>query len=295
MPIPQAVLEQEKEAERLYNEAYQQPQESITDQSQKTDEQSASPETGSQEQPQVAQPAEDSWEHRYKVITGKYNAEVPKLAADNRELRLQLKQMQNELEQMKQAKPPERLVTEQEIEEYGPVLDVARKIAKEELTAKDREIEALKGQIDRIVAKTDKVEEIGFFERMTQLVPNWMSLNEDKKFHEWLDGFDEFTGRRRQSLLEEAQEGRDAVRCAKFFTAFEKASQTWAAAATQSLASQVVPETNRATTPPPGKKIWTTQEIDQFYRDWRGGRIKDKQAVAIEADIQMAMVEGRIR
>lgn len=288
MPIPQAVLEQEKEAERLYQEAYQQPQDSQT-------EESTAHDPGSQEPPPVAQPPEDSWEHRYKVITGKYNAEVPKLAADNRELRLQLKQLNAEIENIKQAKPPERLVTAQEIEEYGPVLDVARKIAKEELTAKEREIDSLKGQIDRIVAKTDKVEEIGFFERMTQLVPNWMTANEDKRFHEWLDGFDELTGRVRQSLLEEAQEARDAVRCAKFFQAYEKASQTWAAAATQGLASQVVPETNRATTPPAGKKIWTTQEIDQFYSGWRSGQIKDKQAVAIEADIQMAMVEGRIR
>jgi hypothetical protein len=72
-------------------------------------------------------------------------------------------------------------------------------------------------------------------------------------------------------------------------------SNQQAATAASSLEEQVVPATSTVSTPPPGKKIWTRAEIQNFYAQARQGKISDKDMVAIEADIHAAHIEKRIR
>jgi hypothetical protein len=240
-------------------------------------------------------PQDENWEHRFKVLQGKYNSEVPRFAEQVKELTKRLDGLEQENAQLK-AKPPEPLVSQQEVDEYGEgLIDVARRIAREELAAKQAEIDALKRQITDIGEATTKTVSNDFFRSLTALVPDWEALNTDANFIKWLEEVDELTGQTKQVLLSQAEQSRDATRVAKFFTSFKKASQSWAANANQSLESQVAPPTNKAPDTPPSKKVWTRGEISEFYSRMRRGDVSDADAIAIEADITAASIEGRIR
>lgn len=312
MSLPKAVREQEAKAEALYEETYtqQNPESEPTPEARPDPEPEVEPNglqpepAAQEEEPDLQAPPDepvgshDEWEHRYKVLSGKYNSEVPRLAADNRELRSALKKMESEIESLKKSPPSKRdsLLKPEEIEEYGEgFIDVVRRAAREEIAAKDAEIDDLKQRIESLSSMTTKTVEIDFYEDLGRMVPEWVAINDDKNFHRWLDGVDELTGRPRQMLLSEAEADRDAKRVANFFNAFKKANKTWAATANASLESQVVPEPSVKPSSPPAKRIWTRAEINNFYADYRRGAIEDKRAVALEADIQAALIEGRVR
>jgi len=303
MSLPRAVLEAEAMADRLHEELLKSQQQPAEGDQQQSDPppadppaEPAPPAAPNDSTPPPATGVDETVEHRYKVLQGKYNSEVPRLSAENKDLKGRLQQLENDLEVLKNTKPPEVLVKPEEIEQYGEgLIDVARRIAREELAGKEAEIAALKARIDNISNVTNQNVESGFFKSLTEMVPDWEQVNQDSKFLTWLEEIDELTGESRQSLLSRAEKSRDAVRTAKFFNAYKKTSTSWAATNTQALDSQIAPPTNKAPNAPPAKKIWTRNEVADFYGRVRNGQIEDKDAVAIEADIMAAQIEGRIR
>lgn len=304
--VPRAVQEAEDRANRLQEELIarqQQPGETPPADPPKGDTPPADPPknpeppatpSDSQNTPPAPQ-GDDNWEHRFKVLQGKYNSEVPRFANELKELKARLDDVLTENEQLK-TKPPEPLVRPEEIEEYGPgLVDLARRIAKEEMMAKDSEISRLKTQIQTISEATSNTVTNDFFRSLSAIVPDWEKLNEDPGFLKWLEEVDELTGEQRLSLLGKAEAAKDAVRAGKFFSAYKKTSQTWAANSAHSLENQLVPPTNKTPETPPSKRIWTRAEISDFYSRMRRGLVSDKDAIAIEADITAASIEGRIR
>lgn len=291
--LPRAVVAAEKRADEILQEIEKQSQM----------EQMPQPSAESQEPPtpqppidSPPPPQEESWEHRFKVLQGKYNAEVPRFAHENKDLKGRLQSLEEQLDEMKNAKPAELLVKPEEIEQYGEgLIDVARRVAREELASKDAQIAKLRSEIDSVKSVQSHVVQDNFFKSLTEMVPDWEALNADTNFLNWLDGVDDLTGETRQSLLGKAEQQRDPVRAAKFFNTFKKTSQSWAAQSAASMEQQIVPPTNQAPSTPQSKKIWTRAEITIFYDRVRRGSISDADAVAIEADISSAAVEGRIR
>jgi len=122
-----------------------------------------------------------------------------------------------------------------------------------------------------------------------------MAINDDPDFHAWLGEVDDLTGATRQDILSAAEEKRDADRVARFFKAFKKVQENKSAAATASLDSQIAPVASRVEDPPKGKKIWTRAEIADFYAKDRRGELDEKTATAIDAEIQLAVRERRVR
>lgn len=310
MSLPRAVIEAEEKANRLQEELLKQQnteqptqQESVSEEAtdvaeQETDElvefKGVSPDPQSSDSKEIS--TKDSYEHRFKVLQGKYNSEVPRLSAENKELKQTLKSLQDQLDELKVAKSAEPLVKPEEIEEYGEgLIDVARRIAREELTAKDAKIKKLEDKIDALEGHTTKTAERDFYSVLSVKVPDWEKINADKAFHKWLDTVDELTGFRRQDLLSEAEKGRDAERVAKFFNAFKKTSKKQVEDTNLALETQVSPNNTKTPNTPTGKKIWTRAEISEFYKRLRSGRVSDKDAVAIESDIHAASIEGRVR
>lgn len=310
MAIPRAVREAAEKAEALHKQVYEaapsedpQPQ-PVPD---PAPEPTPTPDPAPAEEPTaVAPPAElpdqqkkdDQWEHRYKVIEGKYRAEVPRLAADNRELRTQLESLQQELESMKSqaAKPQQSLISNEDREKYGEdLLDVIKRAAQEQVSAKDQEIADLKRRLDLVNQTTAKTVEVSFYDRLGQLAPDWVTINSDADFLRWLDEYDELTGKTRQDLLSAAEADRDAERVARFFTKWKASQQKQSSAPNPALAAQVSPDANRTVTTPPGKRFFTRAEIRDFYAAARRGDIGAKEMVAMEAEIHAATIEGRIR
>ncbi len=240
---------------------------------------------------------DDQWEQRYKVIEGKYRAEVPRLNADNRELRQQLDALKEEIEQLKsRGTKPSSLISAEDREKYGDdLLDVIKRAAQEQVSAKEGEIADLKRQLETVTTTTAKTAEVSFFDQLGAAVPDWVSINGDDQFLKWLDEYDEFTGRTRQDLLSEAEQARDANRVAKFFASWKASQKSHATNTQRALEAQVSPDSNRVSTPPAGKRFFTRGDIGAFYAAARRGEIGAKEMVAMEADIHAATIEGRIR
>lgn len=244
------------------------------------------------------QKKDDQWEHRYKVLEGKYRAEVPRLNADNRELKQQLEALKNEIEQLKSRgeTAPSSLISAEDREKYGDdLLDVIKRAAQEQVSVKDAEIADLKRQLEMVTSTTAKTAEVSFFDRLGQLVPDWVTINGDDGFLKWLDEYDEFTGKTRQDLLSDAEQAKDAERVARFFTKWKESQNTIANQTKRNLEAQVAPDSNRVVAPPAGKRFFTRGEIAAFYAAARRGEIGAKEMVAMESEIQAAMIEGRIR
>jgi len=291
--LPRAVIAAEKRADEILQEIEKQSQ---MEQMPQPPVESQDPPTPQPTVDSTPPPQEESWEHRFKVLQGKYNAEVPRFAHENKDLKSRLQSLEEQLEDMKNAKPVELLVKPEEIEQYGEgLIDVARRVAREELASKDAQIAKLRSEIDSVKSVQSHVVQDNFFKSLTEMVPDWEALNADANFLNWLDGVDDLTGETRQALLGKAENQRDPVRAAKFFNMYKKTSQSWAAQSNASMEQQIVPPTNQAPSTPQAKKIWTRAEITIFYDRVRRGTISDADASAIEADIASASFEGRIR
>lgn len=310
MNLPRAVIEAERKADealqRLAASKQQQPQAegetppTDTPAPQSEPESAAPAPAPSEPAPQTTPQAEgdEKWEARYKTLHGKYNAEVPRLHAAIKERDAKLNSLTEEVEALKAkaATPRESLIKPEEVNEYGePLVDLIRRAARDEVQGKDSEIADLKRKLDQVQVATAETKEVSFYERLAASVPDWMALNDDPAFHDWLGEFDELAGMQRQALLSAAEEKRDADRVARFFNAFKKVQQDKSAEANASLASQVTPVGTRSDSPPASKKIWTRAEIADFYARDRRGEYSDEKAAAIDQEIQLAIRETRVR
>lgn len=311
--IPRKVQEAAERAEALHKELYEsqggEPQPAPTEpetapvETPSTNEPNdKAPDSTSDAAPPTEQPdnqkKDDQWEHRYKVLEGKYRAEVPRLSADNRALKQQLETLKTEIEQLKSQgeTKPSSLISSEDREKYGDdLLDVIKRAAQEQVAAKEGEIADLKRQLEMVTTTTAKTVEVGFFERLGQLVPDWVSINGEETFLKWLDEYDEFTGRTRQDLLSDAEHAKDADRVARFFLKWKQSQEASADQSKRNLEAQVTPDSNRVVVPPTGKRYFTRREIADFYAAARRGDISAKEMVAMEAEIHAATLDGRIR
>lgn len=312
MNLPRAVLEAERKAE----EALQQLQKARQPQQQQNDPppgdlpaSDPAPTPPPSEPAATANPApaatppantegDEKWESRFKTLTGKYNAEVPRLHAAIKERDAKLNSLTEEVEALKAslAKPKESLVKPEEVNEFGePLVDLIRRAAREEVQSKDAELAELRRKLDQVQVATVETKEVGFYEALAQAVPDWVTINDDPEFHTWLGEVDDLTGMQRQQILSQAEEKRDAGRVARFFNAYKKVQQEKAAEANTTLDSQIAPPTSRVDAPPQGKKIWTRGEIADFYARDRRGEFSAEKAAAIDQEIQSAVAEKRVR
>ena len=241
---------------------------------------------------------DEKWEARFKTLSGKYNAEVPRLHAAIKERDSKLNSLTEEVEALKAklATPQEKLVKPEEVAEFGePLVDLIRRAAREEVQGKDSEIAQLKRQLEQLSGATTANVEVTFYDRLAAAVPDWQTINDDPEFHTWLGEVDELTGAQRQDILSQAEEKRDADRVARFFKAFKKVQQDKSAESSTSLEAQVAPEATRTPEVPKGKKLWTRAEIAAFYAADRRGAYTEEQAAAIDTEIQLAIRENRVR
>ena len=316
MAIPRKVREAEERAEALHKQFYENPPVPEPNPEPPTPDPEPDPTPTSDPAPEPnleqgnggnppqpeppAPPDDDKWEHRYKVIEGKYRAEVPRMAAENKELRSQMAELAAQVESLKSqaeaAKAP--LITDADKEKYGEdLLDVIQRATQQATTAKDAEIADLKRRMEQVVTTTAKTTEASFYDRLNALAPNWVTLNSDERFLSWLDEYDELTGRTRQDLLESAEQERDAERVARFFVKYEASKQPGINSPAPLVPKEKhqAPDSHNSRQSPAAKRYFTRKEISDFYTACRNGRISSKDMVAMEAEIHAASIEGRIR
>ena len=267
---------------------------------------------------------EETVVQKYKTLQGMYNAEVPRLHHQNRELQQRIQNMEQLLASVSasqtattQAAPAaERFVTDKDVEEYGESLDVMRKVTREELGAVAQRIAAIESMLTQMktqvvpqvqaVAQRQQVNaEQQFWADLSAGVPNFKQVNDNADFQTWLLESDPLTGITRQTYLDDAQRALDSRRVVSIFrTWLESTGQAAVAHSTghspsSELEKQVSPGRSRSTGTPASTnqaKTYSPQDIQKFFNDVRAGKYKgrDQERARIERDIFSAQRENRI-
>lgn len=238
------------------------------------------------------------WKHRFDVLQGKYNAEVPALRKEVTDLQKQIQEAAKpDGSAVERAQNAMADLTKDEIEEFGPELvnliqRVAGNVAKS--TQPDPEVQEMR---DRLKAMDDERQqdiEATFWSDLETQVPDFRQVNADPAFHAWLAAFDQFTGVQRQQLLAQAQKDWKAAPVIALFNAFKQEGKPQQRKVPD---DQVSPPSagGSGNAPAAQAKIWTRAEINTFYREKTSGRYTPDEAKKIEADIFAAQTEGRIR
>jgi len=313
--LPKQVQRQAEEVAELDKMFEEPPQEQPDEAAAKADQVPA-------EVPPPAPPApvksdEETWQRRYSTLQGMFNAEVPRLNAQVKELQQQLQavlaQQQSAPKQVEQP-ASKKLVTEQDVEAYGgELIDLMRRQASEvfqaertqfqqDLAALQAENAELRKQLTGVAEKQGVTDRRAYFVELSKLVPDYETINVDQAFMDWLAEVDPVSGLTRQTFLNSAFEHVDPVRTASVFNAWKQVAgkvQQPKQQAAQELQRQVAPGTSRASTPttqPTGaEKIWSMAEIERFYVDVSKGKYARDEATRIEAEIDAAVAAGRLR
>ena len=228
---------------------------------------------------QATPPADDQAEHRYKVLQGKYNAEVPRLQAQNKDLSQQFTAVQNQLQatqallagmgQQPQAphlaqRPAQpSLVTPKEVTEFGADLyDFVKRTAQEVVTPQVHSLEERFRPTAQIVQQmapmvqqtaenqqrtTADVAHVRMCDGLDEACAGWETVNKSPEFQVWLDEVDPYAGAKRGAMLAQAYGSGDVSRVANFFTGFTK--EHAAVAPTGQQAQTTAQGTNPGATP----------------------------------------------
>lgn len=267
--------------------------------------------------------SEETITQKYKTLQGMYNAEVPRLHQQNREMVQRVQQMEQLLASLsaQQSTPvhtpvADKLVTDKDVEEYGESIDMMRKVSREELVPVAQRLAHIEQmlrqmqtqvvpQVQAVAHRQQMSAEQQFWADLSSAVPNFRQINDNSEFQSWLLQPDPLTNITRQTYLDDAQKSLDAGRVANFFRAWlESTGQAAVAhstgsAARSELEKQVSPGRSRSTgTPATAKqgKTYTPQDIQKFFNDVRQGKYKgrEQERDRIERDIFAAQRENRI-
>lgn len=325
--VPIAVQKQAEEARKLAEELMSSAQEETPP---KTEEDNATPpEEGSppstpeaEETPtqdaettegelEGAPPEEDPkyWEHKYSVLQGKYNAEVPRLheelksvRQDNEYLKGKLELLERLVTEQQKTTPSKQTETPQESEPEPPEVaqlredfpDIYKGVVKlvERLVAKQEQIEQKLTTTEETIAQTNARL---FYRQLAEEVPDWEEINVSPQFLEWLKQVDPYSGMTKHELLIKAFQEGDAGRVARFFKDFK--AEVAPEPPAKPNERNVVPPQGKASSSTPGRvsgKIYKQSDVEEFYRQVALGNIPKEQAKAKEMDIIKAMREGRV-
>lgn len=275
-------------------------------------------------EPTPAPVDENSWEHKFKSLQGRFNP-IQQL---NNQLTERVRALEDMVEELSRVKPtasaPQppapaavELLTPKEIEEYGPeMIDVIRRAAREMAT---REVQTVQAQMQELQRRLDGTEstvvrssKASMLAALDQQMPEWREVNMMPEFKSWLALPDPYFGAIRHNALTEAFEKCETNRVLAFFKGFvsELAATTPVSTETgpkpaatppakPSLESLAAPGRARATagaTPPGEKQIITTADINAFYAAHRRGdyRGREDEFRRLEQELFQAQREGRV-
>jgi hypothetical protein len=247
-----------------------------------------------------------------------YNAEVPRLHAEKRELTNRVQQLEQLITSMNakpvQAQTPaQKLITEQDIEDYGDSIDVMRRVFREETSSKDAELAELRQlvrqmqgtvvpQVHQLSQNYAVSNEQRFWADLQTAVPEWQDINADREFQAWLLEVDPLTGIPRQTYLDDAQRNLDARRVANFFSAWKgmsgghDARTTRETQSTSELERQVAPGKGRSgSTKVQGEaKTYTSEDIKKFFADVQKGKYKGRETERDILNATFSLHSGKV-
>jgi len=324
MALPKQVQKQLEEVEELEKAllAQNNPEEPQEEASEELDTKAEeASETEPAPKPDKAKPADtsptdvedDGFKQKYDTLLGKYDAEVPRLHKQVRELTGQLEHLKQELTAKKAepTKPKEKvsLVTDEDRAEFGEeLLDVQRRIAREvsqEYEDRFEQQEAVIKELQDQLAKTgSQIGEVGFSQRLAQLVPDFAEVDQDDRWMKWLNEHDPMLRGPRRVQAQAAFDAGDAEAVAHYVKLWKKTLAEPAAPEKPErqaeLEKQVAPTRSANSVKQPtnsNSKLYSAREMDAAWNKvsllMRRGSIEE--AAKLEAELSAAYVEGRVR
>ncbi len=265
-------------------------------------------------------PVSDDFQQKYRILQGKYDAEVPRLYAQLKERDALLQQMGDRLTALETPKAPEQksdpLLTEKDDEDFGSdLVDMARRAAREVVTSEvktllkaiDERFASLTAHLGQVQEKVVESESDKFWGRVTALVPDWKTVDNDPSWVEFLDTRIPGTRKTRRQEAAEAIGAGDAEPIKELVDLWRGASPAADAKAAaeaaavakagkkQELQSQVAPSTTRTSAPATGKKVWLGPEYEYIFSQKAAQTLPEAELLAQQADATLALSEGRVR
>lgn len=266
---------------------------------------------------------ESKWEHKYRRLQGKYDAEVPRLHGEIRELKQRVQQVQAESAQAAQAQqakesaaeqesaPKDRLVTDKDVEAFGDdLIDLQRRVAQEVSGEFDAKLSRLREENESLRKQVTQVEGVSFESRLNQTIPDFQQINNDERWVQWLDEFDPLIQGPRRSVAQSAY-ARGDVDAVKAYVDLFKQTITEPEPSQSSarkpevkperqaeLQRQVQPSKSSAPTgtTQPGGRMLSSQDFERGMS--RAAKMmqqgKYDEAAALESEMSAALSEGRI-
>ena len=253
------------------------------------------------EDPPKAPAAESEWEHKYKVLAGKYNAEVPRLNQEVREYKSELASLRQEVEALKQPQGPKGSL--KELMDTLGAEDLQVKVISEQeskIAHLEATIAKLTAQQTQIAETQAQSEEDRFLAALGKLYPAWETVNVDPDLLIWLAEEDPLLGGTRKAAFDNAVARLDAGRVVAFFKAFESSRAPAPVAApakpkpSESLKKQVMPEVGAGSNGDVAGAKWTRASVSTFYSDAGKGKFTEEQVAATTKEIMDAYAKGLI-
>jgi len=253
--------------------------------------------------------AEEKWEQKYKTLKGMYDAEVPRLHADLRDLKAQMDNLRKaaETKPVEPAKPKtaEKLVTDADVEAFGSdLIEVQRKVAREVAAEFRGELDTMRAENEKLreqlTSTGTQVSEASFEQRLYRMVPDFEAVNVDPKWIAWLNEVDPLLRAPRSSVAQQAFNRGDAEGVAHYVSLFRQGSKSVEPTAdkTNELELQIQPNRSATSTPPTSQKgkVYTNADIEKMFRKATdlGIRGQTDAAKKLEAEIDAAFMEGRV-
>jgi hypothetical protein len=272
-------------------------------------------------------PAPADWKHKYDVLQGKYNKEVPRLAENVRasndaiiSLRDENSKLITEVAELRRtvvgtprpdSTPDPVIDADPDVsflrDQYPDVSKAVVKLVRAGDGEVQKQLAALNQTLTQVLTETKATKGEKFYNTLDEKVKNWEEVNDSVEFRAWLNKPDRYSGQPRAILIKNAADRLDANTTVNFFEDF-------LAETAPARNEPVVPTTPRkpanlhpprpSTTkiperPPaePQKEIITTAQVTAFYEDIRRGKFVGREAERdkLEAEVDLAAAEGRIR
>ena len=244
---------------------------------------------------------EEKWEQRYKALQGKYNAEVPRLNAELKQLRDQvgsvsesnlraeIESLKAQLQQTPEPTPVASPVIDKIRDDYGNELADA-------FAFQQNENEQLKRQIADLLSQTQTISQNSTLDNFARMLGDqgidFNQQNNDPLFIEWLSEVDPFAGVSKQQMLTQAFEQGDLQRAMQFFVAYAGPTSTKIEPKPAPsmddqvrVASTAAPKEDAASDQP----AWTQAQIREFYRNKTAGAYSAEEAQRLENQLFAAL------
>ena len=255
---------------------------------------------------------DETFKQKYKSILGKYDAEVPRLHQQVREMTEVTKQLQDELKALKveptKSKEKVSLVTDADRAEFGEeLLDVQRRVAEEVSQGYEGRLEqqdaVIKELREELAKNGSQVGEVGFSQRLNQAVPDFPQIDSDERWVAWLNEHDPMLRGPRRVQAQQAFDAHDAGAIAHYVSLWKEtlAAPTEAKPNQAELEKQVAPNRSansvRTQSATQNSKLYSPKDMDRAWNKVRTLNTRGQYAEAekLEADLTVAYMEGRVR